>query len=444
MNRSIGLWGAVITLVGFVIGASIFLLPAELAATAGPGVIISYAIASIIAAFSCVIAIQISDAYPISGASFIITSKMLSPFLGFIVSWLIICSAALAIALVAHGFSEYSIQIIPFNKMSTAICVVLLLGFINILGTRASLIIQSVMVIFFISVIVVFSTVGFATLDSSLLTPFNPSGYSEIFIAAVPAFFSYAGFLMIIEIGGEIKKPHITIPLALLISFLTVWLCYSAISLVIVGHIPWQELANTEAALTVIASTLFPKWIIPIITLTILLAAASSINGLILGYSRDIYILSRVRLLPSFFSKRSIHATTNSIFLLTLLSAIAVLIGAKITEYATTIVILMMLAQMLLGISCLRLEYKSPKKQIGSQIKLTVFWRKFFAIGLTLLSLAFSLIGMFSSPISTLISIVIILFGACYYFLRVKHITSTGICTSQKISEYINESQQTD
>jgi len=157
MNRNIGLSGAVITLVGFVIGASIFILPAELAASAGPGVILSYAIASIIAVFSCVIAIQIGTNFPISGASFIITSKMLSPFLGFIASWLVICSAAMSIALVAHGFSEYSSQMIHFNKMPTAICIVLTLGFINILGTRASLIIQSVMVIFFISVIIILS-----------------------------------------------------------------------------------------------------------------------------------------------------------------------------------------------------------------------------------------------------------------------------------------------
>ena len=54
MQRTIGLWGAVATLVGFVIGVSVFLLPGELAATAGPGVVISYGIASLIGLFALI------------------------------------------------------------------------------------------------------------------------------------------------------------------------------------------------------------------------------------------------------------------------------------------------------------------------------------------------------------------------------------------------------
>ena len=90
MRRSVGVAGVVVTLVGFVIGVSIFILPGALAATAGPAVVLSYFVAGLIALFSCVVAAQIGAVLPTSGASFVATSRLLSPFLGFATIWLII------------------------------------------------------------------------------------------------------------------------------------------------------------------------------------------------------------------------------------------------------------------------------------------------------------------------------------------------------------------
>ena len=161
MERTIGLWGAVVTLVGFVIGVSVFLLPGELAASAGPGVIISYGIASIMALFSCVIAAQVGAIFPISGASFVYTTKMTAPFFGFLMVWLIISGVSMAIALVAHGFAAYFDFIIPgLNKTLVAIAIVLVFGVINLFGASASVRAQSLMVVLFMTVLIVFSIVG--------------------------------------------------------------------------------------------------------------------------------------------------------------------------------------------------------------------------------------------------------------------------------------------
>lgn len=48
-ERTIGLFGTVLTLVGFLIGASIYILPGQLAALAGPGVILSYLFGGVMA-----------------------------------------------------------------------------------------------------------------------------------------------------------------------------------------------------------------------------------------------------------------------------------------------------------------------------------------------------------------------------------------------------------
>ena len=83
LERSIPLSGAIFTLIGYIIGGSIFILPGELAAQAGPGVFLAYLLASGIALFVCVIAAQIGNAFPVSGANYVAVSTVLSPFWGF-------------------------------------------------------------------------------------------------------------------------------------------------------------------------------------------------------------------------------------------------------------------------------------------------------------------------------------------------------------------------
>ncbi len=185
MERTIGLAGAVVTLVGFVIGAAVFLLPGELAATAGPGVVIAYGIASIVAAFSCIIAAQIGATFPISGASFVYSTKMTSPFFGSLMIWVVLAGVSMAMALLGHGFAEYLDILIPgLNKKLVAVVIVLLFGGVNLLGAHASVSAQTLMVILFMTILLIFSVVGVARIEPELLVPFIPNGYGPVFSVA--------------------------------------------------------------------------------------------------------------------------------------------------------------------------------------------------------------------------------------------------------------------
>ncbi|MEE8077628.1 MAG: hypothetical protein V3T18_01430, partial [Pseudomonadales bacterium] len=65
LQRKIGLSGAVFLLVGNVVGASIFILPGQLAGIAGPAVFIAYLIAGIPAIMNCLIAAQVGSILPV-------------------------------------------------------------------------------------------------------------------------------------------------------------------------------------------------------------------------------------------------------------------------------------------------------------------------------------------------------------------------------------------
>ena len=119
---------------------------------------------------------------------------------------------------------------------------------------------------------------GLFHINKELLTPMVPNGYGSVLSAAVPAFYSYSGFLGFVIIGEEIKNPGRTIPLTLLLTFLVVASIYTMVTLVLPGLIPWQELGTMVAPMGTAARLFLPEGFAVAITVSALLAAATSIN----------------------------------------------------------------------------------------------------------------------------------------------------------------------
>ena len=190
MKRTIGLSGAIFTVVGYIIGASIWILPGELAVTAGPGVVVAYTLAAIPSLFVCFVCAQIGCAYPVSGAAYVAVSRLISPLWGFIFVWSIVVAVVVAIALVAYGIADFLAFFWPeAPRLGVALGSVVLFTGVNLLGARLSVGAQSFLVVLFIVAMLVFGVGGIANADWSLLTPLLPNGFSPVLVATVAAFF---------------------------------------------------------------------------------------------------------------------------------------------------------------------------------------------------------------------------------------------------------------
>ncbi|MFK5894358.1 MAG: amino acid permease [Pseudomonadota bacterium] len=421
-ERSIGVGGVFVTLVGLVIGISIYILPGSLAASAGPAVIVSYGLAALMALFGCVVAAQIGAIFPISGASFFAISSLLSPFVGFITVWFMIGAAAVATGLIAYGFADYFNALWPIvDRKILAFFIVILLGSLNLIGTKETVRWQTFMVISFMLALIIFGFVGSVNIDLQLLHPFMPNGWNSVFSAAVPAFFSYAGFMLIIEMSGEIKNPGRTLPLGLGISFVTVLLAYTVVSLVIVGVIPWSDLGTLSAPVGEVAHRIMPSWLAKFVIITAIAAAASSINALILGYSRDVFALAKVQILPKALAKISPKSTVpfNSILVMLFLSMIAIAFGGTISDLATLVVIGMLGLQLALGFSLLFIHKKLPHRYENASFKINPKLLVFFSVGLIIFSLLFLSIVMWGNFKIIIIAAAYLIIGALYFYFKI-------------------------
>jgi amino acid transporter len=116
--------------------------------------------------------------------------------------------------------------------------------------------------------------------------------------AAVLAMYSYGGYNQVCNIGEEIRDPTRTVPRSIVLSIFIVAALYMAMSIVILGLIPWQEAAQSRTvASEFVARTISDPSLGQIAGLTltglILFVAASSLYATILGYSRIPFAAAR-------------------------------------------------------------------------------------------------------------------------------------------------------
>ncbi len=438
LERSIPLSGAVFTLIGYIIGGSIFILPGELAAQAGPGVFLAYLLSSGIALFVCVIAAQIGNAFPVSGANYVAVSTVLSPFWGFLVAWMSLIAVTLALPPLALGFADYLALFVPAVaevRLAVAIGAVLLMTGVNLFGVRGAVWMQSAMVLLFMTVLLVFGLGGLANVSRENLTPFLPMGFGAVLAAAVPAYYSYAGFFVLTSIAGEVKNPKRNIPLALAAGFILILVTYQAVTIAVPGLIPWQELEDTQAAVARASEVFLPAGMSQVVAFGALLAIATSINGLILAKSRDLFALARDRVLPrplAYVSPR-FGSPNGALVFVSLIALVALMFQRSFSEYAFMSVLCIMVGQIIAGIAVIVLPNRGRPYYERAAFRLEGFWRLFWSAGLIIGSGFFIAVGIRESLSAATLFVGICTVGGLLYWERRRELRAQGVEISDLI-----------
>ena len=418
LSRTVSLPSAAFIVIGYVVGATIFILPGSLAAGTGPAVFIAYALAAIPAIIACFAMAQIGSALPVSGAIYVLLRDALSPYFGFIYLWIMISMAAVVIPLVAFGFADYLAYFLPgMNAKAIAALLVVLFIVLNGLGMDVASAAQNIMVFIFLIALVVFGLGGVAAGDAANLQPLFPKGYSVLTIAAITAYFSYAGVFVIAEIAGEIRNPSRNIPLAILLAFVVIIFVYTLVPLALNMLIPWQELADTPMAVVTASGLFLPRSVVTFIAVAALFAAATSVNGIMMGLSRDFFQGANNGLFPKIFAvvNDRTHAPDRAVVLVGVLSLVGVAIGGAITSYAQLALIGLMIIQIMTGIALIRLPAALPEAYQQSSFKLSKGWLVFIGVAYFAFS-AFFLVMLANTKLQLLlIGLAFLLSGVIYH-----------------------------
>ncbi|MFC7175854.1 amino acid permease [Halosegnis marinus] len=320
LAKDLGLLSALTIGVGTMIGAGIFVLPGEAAAAAGPAVALSFVVGGVISLFTALSASELGTAMPKAGGSYYYVNHALGPLFGSVAGWGNWMGLAFASAFYMLGFGEYLATLLPIPTLALGAVVLeplqvgalvagALFVLINYVGAKETGRLQVLIVVTLVTVLTVFSVLGFLQADLSTLRPFFPAetgGAAAVLPATGLVFVSFLGFAKITTVAEELKNPGRNLPLAVVGSVVIVTVMYGIIMVVLMGVINWKQLAPafTDTPVLDVAEISFGAFGfaavgVGLLTFAGLLATASSANASILASSRINFAMGRDKLVST-------------------------------------------------------------------------------------------------------------------------------------------------
>jgi amino acid transporter len=315
LERGLGLLQAVATNLLVMIGVGPFLtIPFMLTAMNGPHILYAWLAGAVLAMCDGLVYAQLGAALPGSGGPYVYLREAYKPFglgplMGFLFLFQILLVAPLSIASGAVGFADYlhfywaEMGGWAHDLVAAALAAgmtALLYRNIRDIG-RLSLVMLAVVGLTVGWVVVAgawrFSAAQAFAFPASAFT-LNADLLRRIGAVSLLAMYNYGGYNNVCNIAEEIRDPRRTVPRAIVVSIALVVALYVVMSTVIIGVIPWTEAQQTRAIASVFIERTFADATAGhaaavVMTALVLFVTASSLFGVILGYSRIPFAAAR-------------------------------------------------------------------------------------------------------------------------------------------------------
>ena len=257
-------------LVGQVIAVGIFLTPAGMAKSVGSPFWL-FVIWILIGAMTLSGALcygELAARFPEAGGSYVYLREIWGKAVAFLYGWmdLLVLDPGLT-ATLAVGLTSYFVYLIPLSpigKQIFAISVVIILGFVNILGAKISADILKLLTVLKIATLLFIIAFGFlgGFGNWNNFTPFFavPTDTFGAFAGGiVGAFFAFAGWWEVTRIAGEVENPQKNLPKALALGVIAITIIYILTSAVFFYLISLGNVTSDETFAAQAGEVLFGK-----------------------------------------------------------------------------------------------------------------------------------------------------------------------------------------
>jgi APA family basic amino acid/polyamine antiporter len=362
LKRSLGPLNLITLGIGAIIGAGIFVLTGQAAATsAGPAVSLSFVLAGIVCAFAGLCYAEFASIIPIAGSAYTYGYATLGEFVAWIIGWDLGLEYGFGAATVASGWSGYfnsllsqmgiylppqltatpgtalvfyqkqwlHLSSLPAGIDATslphatglfnlvAMLAIVAITTVLVIGIKESANLNSAIVVVKLTIVGIFIVLGgyFLIHHPSLAFhnwhPFFPPsdghgnfGYMGVATGASSIFFAYIGFDAVSTAAQEAKNPQKDMPIGILGSLVVCTILYILVSTILTGLVNYKQL-NVEAPVALGIKVTGIGWGEFLVNVGAVFGLGTVMLVMLLGQSRVFFSMSRDGLLPKWAS--SIH-----------------------------------------------------------------------------------------------------------------------------------------
>lgn len=384
LARDLNLFDITMIGVGAMIGAGIFVLTGIAAGTAGPALMLSFALNGIVTVFTAMVYAELGSAIPEAGGGYLWVKEGLPGPNAFQAGWMSWFAHAVAGSLYALGFGAYLAQLFKelnfsflglhgeiLGKVLAGIIILIFVG-INYRGVSETGMAGNIVTVLKVIILLIFIASGLYAIIAhpqffSKFRPFKPNGWSGILSAMGLTFIAFEGYEIIVQAGEEVKNPRKNIPKAVFLSLAIVVPIYILVAFVSIGavntgsNLPTYLWLGKHAELGIVeAARQFMPFGSMLLMVGGLLATMSALNATTYSSTRVSFAMGRDKNLPDMFSNINQRTRTPHIALLfsgALILFMAEIIPIKDVASASDIMFLLLFLQVNIAAITLRKKY---------------------------------------------------------------------------------------
>jgi basic amino acid/polyamine antiporter, APA family len=306
--RAIGRWGLTALVINSVVGSGIFGLPAIVAAHLGRESPFAYLLAAtgigmIMGCFA-----EVASQFRQAGGPYLYTRVAFGRLLSLEVAWVYWLSRLTAAAAAINLFATYlgyfwPAAQRPLERALLAAAILVVITGLNLVGVKIGAHLSSAFTVAKIAPLLLFAAAGLLygfTHAAVSPTHQHVATSADWFDAAIVLIFAYGGFEGALIPMSEARDPQRDVPVALLISFLSVTLIYVLVQIVVIRVLP--DPAQTDRPLALAAQVFLGPAGAAFIAVSALLALFGYLSAQMVHVPRMTYALAERGDLPPIFA----------------------------------------------------------------------------------------------------------------------------------------------
>lgn len=375
LRRTVTTGALFLFILGDVLGAGVYVLAGQIAATSGGAVWVPLLVGMVLALLTAGSYAELATRFPRAGGSAHYATRAFGPFVGFLVGYCMLAAGIVSVGTLARGFAGDYLS--TFVTLPTVLVVLVFLGLLAALNARGiseSMLANRIATLIEVGGLLVIIALGATVLargdgDLSALVRLGTAEHAPlaaVLAGTVLAFYSYVGFETSVNIAEETRDPARSYPRALLGALVVAGVVYALVGAAAAAVVPTERLASSSAPLLEVVTA---AGIVPPVVFSAIALVAVANGALLTGImsSRLAYGMARDGLLPQVLARVlpqrrtpwvAILVTASLSFLLTLTSTIEVL--------ASTMVLLLLVVFAAVNVSVLALRRPSASRSTAS------------------------------------------------------------------------------